>query len=42
MGQRAQLTFVYRAVHALAGSCDHRVLATGNDFAATGLIVLGQ
>ena len=40
MGHRAQLNFGDCAVYALAGSRGEPVLATGNDFAATDLIVV--
>lgn len=39
MGHRAQLNFCDCAVYALAGIRGEPVLATGNDFAATDLIV---
>ncbi len=40
MGHRAQLNFGDCAVYALAVSLGEPVLATGNDFAATDLIVI--
>ncbi len=40
LGHRAQLNFGDCAVYALAESRGERVLATGNDFAATDLIVV--
>jgi ribonuclease VapC len=40
MGHRAQLNFGDCAVYALAGLRGEPVLATGNDFAATDLVVL--
>jgi ribonuclease VapC len=40
MKHRAQLNFGDCAVYALATSCGEAVLATGNDFRATGIAVL--
>jgi ribonuclease VapC len=40
MKHRAQLNFGDCAVYALAASCGEAVLATGNDFRATGIAVL--
>ena len=40
MGHRAQLNFGDRAVYALAVSLGEPLLATGNDFAATDLVVI--